>query len=170
VAQPGLKLYAHCASPLGELLLVADGEQLTGLYFDAQKYRPAQAAEWRHAPTLAVLGETRRQLAEYFARERRRFELPLAPAGSPFQRRVWTALCAIPYGETTSYGALAAGLGHPRAARAVGAANGRNPLGIVVPCHRVVGGGGRLTGYAAGLERKAALLALERGAGAEAAG
>lgn len=163
VAQPRLKYYELCDSPLGELLLVADGAHLTGLHFIDQKYLPARDGDWHHAPTLQVLVETRRQLDDYFTGARRRFELPLAPAGSPFQREVWRALCEIPYGETTTYGALAAGLGRPAASRAAGAANGRNPIGIVVPCHRVIGSGGQLTGYAGGLQRKEALLALERG-------
>jgi methylated-DNA-[protein]-cysteine S-methyltransferase len=111
--------------------------------------------------THPLLDAARRQLDEYFAGTRRVFELPLAPRGTPFQRRVWDALCSIGYGETCSYAAIAAMIGAPRAVRAVGAANGRNPLGIVVPCHRVIGANGTLTGYAGGLERKAGLLRLE---------
>src|SRR5205085_9923425 len=110
--------------------------------------------------------EPARQLREFFAGERTAFELPLRPAGTPFQRAVWDALLEVPYGETTGYGALAQRLGRPGAARAVGLANARNPLAIVVPCHRVVGASGALTGYAGGLERKRFLLELEaRGAG-----
>jgi methylated-DNA-[protein]-cysteine S-methyltransferase len=106
----------------------------------------------------------RAQLAEYFAGRRRDFDLPLAPAGTPFQQRVWQALRAIPYGRTESYGALAARLGQPGAGRAVGLANGQNPIAIVIPCHRVIGAGGALTGYGGGLERKRWLLALEASA------
>jgi methylated-DNA-[protein]-cysteine S-methyltransferase len=106
--------------------------------------------------------ETARQLGEYFAGERTAFDLPLRATGTAFEQRVWDELRDIPYGETTSYGAIARRLGHPRAARAVGRANGRNPLAIVVPCHRVIGASGALTGYAGGLDRKRALLALER--------
>ena len=125
----------------------------------------------RHAPTPNDGGwtrdddafpEARAQLAEYFAGERAAFDLELDPAGTPWQRRVWAALRDIPHGETRSYGEIARALGAPGASRAVGHANGRNPISIVVPCHRVVGSDGRLTGYGGGMERKAALLALER--------
>ena len=110
----------------------------------------------------AALGEARRQLTEYFAGARRAFDLPLAASGTPFQRRVWEALRRIPYGETISYGELARRIGKPTASRAVGAANGRNPIAIVVPCHRVIGADGTLIGYGGGLPVKEALLALER--------
>jgi methylated-DNA-[protein]-cysteine S-methyltransferase len=109
----------------------------------------------------AVLREAEDQLHAYFARQLRRFDLPLAPRGTEFQRRVWDAVTAVPYGATTTYAALAAAIGSPRASRAVGAANGRNPLPIVVPCHRVIGASGALTGYGGGLEVKQALLAHE---------
>lgn len=151
------------ASPLGEVLIVADEAGLTGLHFVDQQHFPKDTADWQLRPAQPVLVAARRQLEEYFAGQRRHFELPLAPRGTAFQREVWQALTAIPYGATTSYGALAASLGRPSASRAVGAANGRNPLGIIVPCHRVIGSAGALTGYAGGLERKQALLALERG-------
>jgi methylated-DNA-[protein]-cysteine S-methyltransferase len=112
-------------------------------------------------PRHPVLRETERQLAEYFARQRRAFDLPLAPAGTPFQRRIWAALQEIPYGETRSYSQLAAAVGSPNASRAAGHANGRNPLSIVIPCHRVIGANGTLTGFAGGLGTKATLLELE---------
>lgn len=112
-----------------------------------------------------LLAEAEAQLTAYFAGERTRFELPLSPRGTDFQRSVWVAVDAVPYGATTTYSALAAQLGRPRACRAVGAANGRNPLPVVVPCHRVVGAAGALTGYGGGLERKRALLDLESVAG-----
>ena len=110
----------------------------------------------------ALLRRAARELEEYFAGERRDFTLPLAPAGTPFQQRVWRALEAIPYGETRTYAQIAAAVGNPRAVRAVGGANHRNPLPVVIPCHRVIGADGSLTGYAGGLERKTLLLGLER--------
>jgi methylated-DNA-[protein]-cysteine S-methyltransferase len=149
-------------SPIGELTLVSDGEALTGLYMDAQRHRPELPAAT--ASDDAVLATARRQLGEYFAGERREFDLPLRPAGTPFQREVWAALRDIPYGETAGYGELAQRLGRPGAARAVGLANGRNPIAIVVPCHRVIGAAGSLTGYGGGLERKRYLLDLEAAA------
>lgn len=115
-------------------------------------------------PPAGVLADACVQLREYFAGERTAFDLPLAPVGTDFDRRVWARVAAIPHGETATYGELAAQLGAPAAARAVGAANGRNPIAIVIPCHRVVGASGALTGYAYGVDRKAGLLALERGA------
>jgi methylated-DNA-[protein]-cysteine S-methyltransferase len=142
-------------SPIGDLLLLGGDEALCGLYMEP--HEPARA--WRHEPPAFT--ETIRQLDEYFAGERTEFELSLAPAGTPFQRRVWALLREIPFGETTTYGALAARLGRPDAARAVGLANGRNPISIVVPCHRVIGSGGALVGYGGGLDRKRALLAHE---------
>lgn len=145
-------------SPIGPLGLQARAGALVAIRFDASRGQPAR--ETVHPPE--VLGEARRQLAEYFAGTRRVFDLPLAPAGTDFRRRVWEALVAVPWGRTTTYGAIAAGLGlPPGASRAVGAANGANPLPIVLPCHRVLGSDGSLTGYAGGLARKAVLLRLE---------
>jgi methylated-DNA-[protein]-cysteine S-methyltransferase len=143
-------------SPVGELLLTSDGTALTRLLFDGA---PDPAWQERRDD---VLEEAARQLAEYFAGDRIDFDLPLAPAGTPFQLRVWEALRAIPYAETVSYGQLAARLEAPGASRAVGLANGRNPISIVVPCHRVIGASGALTGYGGGLDRKRLLLGLER--------
>jgi methylated-DNA-[protein]-cysteine S-methyltransferase len=120
---------------------------------------PHSAFRDDHAPPFAAVKE---QLAAYFRGDLQAFDLPLAPAGTPFQRRVWQELARIPYGETISYGELARRVGNPKAARAVGLANGQNPLPIIVPCHRVIGSDGRLTGYGGGLPRKEALLALER--------
>ncbi len=149
-------------SPVGDLVVVGDGEAVTGIHFAAHT---APDPGWVPGPDPGgLLAEAMAQLAAYFAGERRDFDLPLAPAGTAFQRRVWEALRAIPYGGTTSYGELAAAVGHPSSARAVGAANGANPLAIVVPCHRVVGADGTLTGYAGGLEAKRRLLDLERSA------
>ena len=129
---------------------------MTGLRFCGQEV-PAQG------PVSPVLAQAAAQLAEYFAGQRQSFTIPLAPRGTPFQQEVWRALCAIPYGQTRSYGQLAAALGRPSAARAVGGACRRNPIWLMIPCHRVVGASGSLTGYAGGLERKKALLALEQG-------
>ena len=143
-------------SPLGPLRLVARGAGLAGVYLPDRPAPDAVAGE------VPVLARAAAQLAEYFAGTRRTFELPLAPDGTPFQQRVWTALLAIPFGETRGYGELARALGRPSAARAVGAANGRNPLAIVVPCHRVIGAAGALTGYAGGLAMKRWLLDHER--------
>jgi methylated-DNA-[protein]-cysteine S-methyltransferase len=140
-------------SPLGPLRLRADDDALLELTFGT-------AARDDDSPVLAA---TRAQLDEYFAGTRRTFDLPLRLEGSPWEQRVWAELRAIPYGETTSYGAIATTLGAPGSARAVGAANGRNPISIIVPCHRVIGASGALTGYAWGVENKSALLDLERG-------
>ena len=145
-------------SPIGRLELVEAAGALVAIRFDA----PADGAPGPERGGSPVLTEAHRQLAEYFAGERRVFALPLRPSGTEFQRRVWEVLATVPWGTTTTYGALAARLGlPPGASRAVGAANGANPLPVVLPCHRVVGSDGRLTGYAGGLERKAALLRLE---------
>ena len=148
--------YDTVDSPIGELLLTADGGALTRLYMSPFDVEPA----WEHDP--AALAEPARQLREYFAGERTEFELSLDAAGTEFQRRVWERLVAIPYGETTTYGELALELGDPRKVRAVGMANGRNPISIIVPCHRVIGADGTLTGYAGGLWRKQWLLDHER--------
>ena len=145
-------------SPIGRLELVEQGGALVAIRFDA----PVDGSPQHDRGGSAVLGEAHRQLAEYFAGARRVFDLPLRPAGTEFQRRVWRLLAAVPWGTTTTYGALAAALGLPAgASRAVGAANGANPIPVVLPCHRVVGADGTLTGYAGGLARKALLLRLE---------
>lgn len=144
-------------SPVGPLLLTSDGTALTRLLFGGEP-----DPSWSTEP-CPVLERATGQLGEYFRGERTRFDLPLAPAGTPFQLAVWQALRDIPYAETINYGQLAARVGNPRASRAVGLANGRNPISIVVPCHRVIGADGTLTGYGGGLERKRRLLDLERG-------
>lgn len=153
-------------SPLGELRLVASPAGLVGVWFvQRQRHEPVpdEIASWPSASAHPVLDAAAEQLNDYFLGQRRRFELPLdLDQGTAFQQSVWRALLDIPAGETTSYGALATRLGCAQAVRAVGAAVGRNPLGIVVPCHRVVGASGSLTGYAGGLDRKQALLQLER--------
>lgn len=155
-------IYARIASPVGDLLAVAEEGSLRALYFFADRALArlrGSAAELRHAP--GEFASLRSQLVAYFAGELRDFDLPLAPVGSPFEQRVWRELQTIPYGTTTSYGAIARRLGVPNAARAVGAANGRNPIPIVIPCHRVIGSTGGLTGYGGGLARKRHLLDLE---------
>ena len=151
--------YTRFDSPIGKLLALGDGEAVTGLYMQNGRRPATVGPSWERDEE--PFGELREQLAEYFAGARREFELPLAPEGSAFQQRVWSALREIPYGETESYGELAERIGHPGSARAVGAANGQNPIAIVVPCHRVIGANGTLTGYAGGIERKRLLLDLE---------
>lgn len=148
-------------SPIGPLTVVASGASLSGLYMDRHRHGPDDGVLGRRAD-VAVLDAAAEQLAEYFDGRRRHFELPLAPEGSPFQQAVWMALRDIPYASTESYGQLAARIGRPGAARAVGLANGRNPISIIVPCHRVIGADGSLTGYGGGVERKQHLLDLER--------
>jgi methylated-DNA-[protein]-cysteine S-methyltransferase len=157
-------------TPLGEMIALAEDEALCELKFAGQKYEPSVAAQWVQTPDLKLFTELRRQLVAYLDGKLRVFDLPLAPAGTPFQLAVWTLLQTIPHGATTTYGALAGQLAGQRggtapAAQAVGGAVGRNPLAIIVPCHRVIGADGSLIGYAGGLERKAALLALERKSG-----
>ncbi len=154
------RYFSELDSPVGVLLLVGDGRAISGVYMSEQKHRPA-------LPTDALRDDTaftsaRDQLRAYFAGTLRRFELELASEGSSFQRSVWRALLEIPFGHTESYGVLARRIGNANASRAVGLANGKNPIGIVVPCHRVVGADGSLTGYGGGLERKQWLLAHER--------
>jgi methylated-DNA-[protein]-cysteine S-methyltransferase len=154
--------YAAIASPLGDLLAVAHAGALVELSFDAKRAlarRHASSSEMRDAPSeFRVLEQ---QLRAYFAGQLRDFDLPFAPAGALFEQRVWRELRSIPYGTTTTYGAIARTLGAPNAARAVGTANGRNPIPIVIPCHRVIGSTGDLTGYGGGLARKRRLLELE---------
>ena len=154
--------YCTMRSPLGEILLVADGSALAGVYFTGQKYFPTIEPEWREDSDLTVLRKTRRQLDEYFAGERTAFDLPRAAPGTAFQQAVWRAIAAIPCGATATYTQIATSAGHAGSVRAAGAATGRNPWSIVVPCHRVVGADGSLTGYAGGLDRKRALLKLEQ--------
>lgn len=148
-------------SPLGRIILAATGNKLVGVWFDGQRHQP-DTSTWPVASEHPVLQQARSQLSDYFAGRRTSFELPLDFAqGTGFQQDVWRALLKIPRGTTCSYGALSADIGKPAAVRAVGGAVGRNPLSIIVPCHRVVGAAGALTGYAGGLERKTALLQLE---------
>lgn len=148
-------------SPIGPLLLTSNGRALTGVYMDAHQRGPRPGDGWRR--DAQALHAVRLQLQAYFGRELFAFDLPLAPPGTEFQQRVWRVLRTIPYAETISYGEQARRLGNAAAARAVGVANGRNPISIVVPCHRVIGADGSLTGYGGGLPRKQWLLAHERG-------
>lgn len=155
-----LRTHTIVDSPFDPLTLVAEDGRLCGLYMVDQRHRPPDVEfGTRDARAFAAVVA---QLDEYFAGQRTAFELDLAPAGTSFRRAVWDRLRAIPYGQTRTYGELADELGRPGAARAVGLANGANPIGIVVPCHRVVGADGSLTGYGGGLERKRRLLELEQ--------
>lgn len=149
------------ASPLGPMILAANGKGLSGVWFEGQSHQP-ETSGWPPADEHPVLQKAKVQLAEYFAGQRQIFDLPLdLDRGTAFQQAVWRALLAIACGERSSYAALAAVIGKPRAVRAVGGAVGRNPIAIVVPCHRVLGAHGALTGYAGGLQRKVGLLQLE---------
>ncbi|HEX4933409.1 MAG TPA: methylated-DNA--[protein]-cysteine S-methyltransferase [Gemmatimonadaceae bacterium] len=151
--------YTTMPSPLGDLLLTGDGRHLTGLYMTPHQHGPARGDAWVRRDDL--FADARRQLEEYFAGTRVTFEIPLAPDGTEFQRRVWMALRDIPYARTVSYGDIAREIGNPKGVRAVGLANGRNPISIIVPCHRVIGANGSLTGYGGGLDRKRWLLEHE---------
>jgi methylated-DNA-[protein]-cysteine S-methyltransferase len=153
--------YARFITPLGALFATAAGGALTGLYYEGGRHAPGISREWTEDPDAAPLAECVRQVSEFLRGERQRFDLPLAPEGSEFQRRVWIEIARIPYGRTLTYAELAQRAGAPGAARAAGAATGRNPHSIVVPCHRVIGTDGSLTGYAGGIERKARLLEIE---------
>ena len=157
----GQTFYAHLETPLGTLLAAADAEALVVLEFGAGRRPPRPASDWTARPSSPLLRATAAQLAGYFAGRRRAFDLPVRPQGTPFQLDAWEALRRIPYGETRSYGEQAAAIGVPGGARAAGMANSRNPIVIVIPCHRVIGGDGSLTGFAAGIARKQALLRLE---------
>ncbi len=152
--------YTQIESPLGSLLLAADDAGLRQILFVNGRHPAQPESSWKE--DRAPLKETTRQLQAYFAGELTNFDLQLAPEGTPFQLAVWHRLCDIPYGETISYGELATRIGNPKASRAVGLANGSNPIPIVIPCHRVIGSNGKLTGYGGGLPIKEKLLALER--------
>jgi methylated-DNA-[protein]-cysteine S-methyltransferase len=153
--------YKIIDSPVGKLKLVASDKGLAGVLWQRENTRPVPLSEAVEDKQHPVLVETERQLGEYFAGKRKTFSIALDMQGTRFQKEVWEALLAIPFGETRSYGQLAKQLGNPRATRAVGAANGRNPVSIIVPCHRVIGSSGKLTGFGGGLETKAHLLSLE---------
>ncbi len=154
------KIFRTLESPVGTLTVAGDGTVVTNLRMTDQTHEPVGRTTWRHEPSAFT--EAVEQLHAYFAGELTRFDLSLTMEGSGFQRSVWKALIDIPYGETTSYGEIARRVGKPGAARAVGLANGQNPIAIIVPCHRVIGANGSLTGYGGGLDRKVILLDLER--------
>jgi methylated-DNA-[protein]-cysteine S-methyltransferase len=151
------------ATPVGELKLVANGSRLAAILWENDKPGRVRLGPMREAPDNPILMRTAQQLREYFAGTRNRFDLDLDFAGTEFQKKVWAALLTIPFGETRSYSEIARQIGNPSAVRAVGAANGKNPISIVAPCHRVIGASGKLTGFAGGLEAKEQLLTLEGG-------
>ena len=153
--------FDFCESPMGRMLIVATDQGLSGLYFVDQKYYREVAPDWLRGDHHEVVRETARQLKEYFAGARKQFDIPLAAQGTPFQSRVWKAISSVKYGDSITYSELARRAGHPEAVRAAGTATGRNPITIIVPCHRIVGSNGSLTGYAGGLVRKRALRQLE---------
>ena len=156
-----MRYYDTYESPHGRMLLVATEDGVCGVFFNGQKYFPEKDSDWTRDGNHAPLKQAKRELAEYFAGRRKHFEVALDPEGTPFQRSVWKAIAKVRFGETISYGELARRAGHPGSSRAAGAATGRNPVSIIVPCHRIMGADGSLTGYAGGLNRKRALLALE---------
>lgn len=160
-----MKSHTVVDSPVGPLTLVAEDDALAGLYQSDQRHLPTAASFGARDDT--ALPQVREQLAAYFDGALEQFDVPLALRGTPFQVQVWAALRDVPYGSTCTYGDLAAAIGRPTAIRAVGAANGRNPVCIVIPCHRVVGADGSLTGYAGGVGRKRYLLDLEAGTGSQ---
>ncbi len=155
--------FKEMGSPVGKLRLVASANALVAVLWEQERPNRVKLDDMKFDPQQPILIEAERQLTEYFSGTRTEFELPLRPEGSEFQKKVWQALREIPFGKTRSYRDLAKAVGSAQAVRAVGAANGKNPLSIVVPCHRVIGANGSLTGFAAGLEVKAKLLALEAG-------
>jgi methylated-DNA-[protein]-cysteine S-methyltransferase len=157
-----MRSHAVVDSPCGPLTLVAQGDALCGLYMVQQRHRPDELTFGEPDPGARIFVRAETELKEYFAGQRHEFEVPLTFVGTPFQQLVWAELRKIPYGTTTSYGELADRVGNPAASRAVGLANGKNPVGIIVPCHRVVGANGSLTGYGGGLECKRYLLDFEQ--------
>ncbi|HEY5426909.1 MAG TPA: methylated-DNA--[protein]-cysteine S-methyltransferase [Candidatus Tumulicola sp.] len=156
-------VYATMSSPVGELKLIGSDRGLAAILWESDRPSRVRVRSKTEDAGHPVLIEARRQLEEYFAGKRKQFDLELDFVGTDFQKSVWNALVRIPFGETRSYGQIARELGNVNASRAVGAANGRNPISIVAPCHRVIGASGELTGFAGGIERKAHLLDLERG-------
>jgi methylated-DNA-[protein]-cysteine S-methyltransferase len=160
-----MKVFCYVESPIGRLMLTTDGTALTGLYMNLYRNKPSKLPglgdDWIQNATIDPLPAAARQLKEYFAGKRREFDLPLRMEGTEFQQRVWRELTKIPFGETRSYGQLAKRLNNPNGSRAVGLANGRNPIAVIVPCHRVIGADGSLTGFGGGLDRKEWLLTHE---------
>jgi methylated-DNA-[protein]-cysteine S-methyltransferase len=160
-----MNIFCYVDSPIGRLMLTSDGTALTGLYMNLYRNKPSKLPglgnDWIQNATIDPLPAAARQLKEYFAGKRREFDLPMRMEGTEFQRRVWRELTKIPFGETRSYGQLAKRLNNPNGSRAVGLANGRNPIAIIVPCHRVIGADGSLTGFGGGIDRKEWLLTHE---------
>lgn len=154
--------YMYLASPVGQLKLVANAQALVAVLWENENPKRVRLAELLEEAQHPVLLETARQLNEYFSGQRRQFDLPLDFEGTDFQQKVWQALLSIPFGETRSYKQIAEQIGNPKAVRAVGAANGKNPISIIAPCHRVIGASGKLVGFAGGLENKDILLKIER--------
>ncbi|MGH7180633.1 MAG: methylated-DNA--[protein]-cysteine S-methyltransferase [Nitrospiraceae bacterium] len=153
--------YDYYHSPYGRMLLVADNTALTGVYFTGQTYHPHIGKGWVRDTRHGLVCQAKRELAEYFNGTRAHFTMKIAPRGTPFQRAVWRTITGVSFGKTISYAELARRAGRPGSARAAGGATGRNPIRIIVPCHRIVGSNGALTGYAGGLTKKRAFLALE---------
>lgn len=157
-----LPVRSEIHSPLGNITLAAHDDALVGIWFEGQQHWPSELQKWPPVQSHAVIDTAAKQLLEYFSGKRKHFDVPLdLTSGTAFQQSVWHSLLTIPPGETVSYGAVGQRIGKPSAVRAVGAAVGRNPFSIIVPCHRVIGANGSLTGYAGGLDRKVALLTLE---------
>jgi len=158
--------YDEFRSPQGRMILTATRKGLAGVYFEGQKHFPEKRG-WQRDARHPVLRQAKQELSEYFAGKRTRFSVALDPQGTPFQRSVWRQIAKVNFGRTLTYGEIARRAGYPGSARAAGAATGRNPIGVIVPCHRIMGADGSLTGYAGGLARKRALLALEGASRAE---
>ena len=154
-------VYDIFASPLGKILVTSDGEKIITFGFIGQKHQRDVPHDWIKKPEEKLLSEAKKQTREYFSGQRKAFDLPLSPRGTDFQKKVWLALAQIPFGQVTTYGKIAKQINNPKGVRAVGGAIGRNPIGIIIPCHRVIGTNKTLTGYAGGLDRKQALLQLE---------
>ena len=156
-----MRYYDYFDSPQGRMLLVASDAGLSGVYFARQKYFPKKEKAWSRSARHALLQQTKRELKEYFAGRRKRFKVKLDPEGTAFQRKIWRAISSVSFGKTLTYSEIARRAGHAGSARAAGAATGRNPISVIVPCHRIMGADGSLTGYAGGLARKRTLLELE---------
>jgi methylated-DNA-[protein]-cysteine S-methyltransferase len=154
--------YKKMKSPVGELKLIASDKGLAAILWEKDDPKRVRIGPLLQDKNHPILREVERQLKDYFAGKLKRFSIPLDSKGTEFQKKVWEALVTIPFGETRSYAQIAKQIGHPKAVRAVGAANGKNPISIIAPCHRVIGSNGKLTGYAGGLEAKARLLGLEK--------
>jgi methylated-DNA-[protein]-cysteine S-methyltransferase len=158
----GVNQFSIFKSPLGDLLLVADGSALVGLYFAGSDHVPVSSQHWTQSEDHPILRQAKQQLREYFDATRKTFSLPFRLTGTEFQEKIWREIALIPYGQTVSYSELANRVGSPKAVRAAGTSTGRNPVSIIIPCHRVVGKNGNLTGFAGGMERKERLLGLEK--------